>query len=296
MQKVAILADSIACLTPEMVKQYQLRIIPINIHFNGNIYKDGVDISSTEAYRLLDKAPEYFASSPASVGEYIDAYREAAARAEGILCITLSFKLSTLYNMANVAKEDVSNELHQTPIEVMDSKTAAVGEGLIVSAAARAAAEGKDLAEVTKVAKAVRDKISVIGIMETIRHVYRTGRIPKITAKVGSVLNIKPIFTITEGVVHIAGLNRSKEKAVKRALKMMRKEVGTRPVHVAVAHADVLEEGERLKEQISSEFNCVELWLTDFSPVMGYATGAGVLAVAFYTETEVQEPAAHLSL
>jgi len=286
MQKVAILADSIACLTPEMVKQYQLRIIPINIHFNGNIYKDGVDISSSEAYRLLDKMPDYFASSPASVGEYVDAYREAAARAEGILCITLSSNLSTLYNMASVAKEDVSNELHLTPIEVVDSKTAAVGEGLIISAAARAAAEGKDLAEVTKVAKAVRDKINVIGIMETIRHVYRTGRIPRITAKIGSMLNIKPIFTITEGVVHIAGLNRSKEKAVKRALKMMRKEVGTRPVHVAVAHADVLEEGERLKEQISSEFNCVELWLTDFSPVMGYATGTGVLAIAFYTDVK----------
>jgi len=63
MQKVAILADSIACLTPEMVRQYQLRIIPINIHFDGNIYRDGVDITSAEAYRLLDTAPDYFASS-----------------------------------------------------------------------------------------------------------------------------------------------------------------------------------------------------------------------------------------
>ena len=286
MQKVAILADSIACLTPEMVRQYQLRIIPINIQFNGAIYRDGVDLTSTEAYRLLDEAPDYFASSPASVGEYVDAYREASTRAEGILCITLSSKLSTLYNMARVAKEEVGNELHQTPVEVMDSKTAAVGEGLIVSAAARAAAEGKDLAEVTEVAKAVRNKISVIGIMETIRYVYRTGRIPKITAKVGSMLNIKPIFTITEGAVRIGGLARSKEQAVKRALKMMRKEVGKSPVHVAVAHADVLEEGERLKEQISSEFNCVELWLTDFSPVMAYATGTGVLAIAFYTDVK----------
>lgn len=286
MKKVAILADSIACLTPEMVRRYQLRIIPINIHFDGAIYRNGVDITSAEAYRLLDKAPDQFASSPASVGEYVDAYREASAGAEGILCIALSSKLSTVYNMAHVAKEEVRSELHQTPIEVLDSKTAAVGEGLIVSAAARAAAEGKDLTEVTKVAKAVRDKINVIGIMETIRHVYRTGRIPKITARVGSMLNIKPIFTISEGVVRIAGLVRSKEQAVKRALKTMSKEVGTGPVHVAVAHADVPEEGEKLKEQISSEFNCVELWLTDFSPVMGYATGTGVLAIAFYTDVK----------
>ncbi|GAG09367.1 unnamed protein product, partial [marine sediment metagenome] len=81
MQKVAILADSIACLTQEMVRQYQLRIIPVNIHFNGRIYRDGVDITSKEAYQLLEKVPEHFASSPASVGEYIAAYREASASA-----------------------------------------------------------------------------------------------------------------------------------------------------------------------------------------------------------------------
>jgi DegV family protein with EDD domain len=287
MQKVAILADSIACLTPEMVKQYQLRIIPVNIHFDGTIYRDGVDIGSAEAYRLLEEAPEHFASSPASAGEYMGAYHKASARAEGILCITLSSKLSTLYDMARVAKEEARSELPQTLIEVVDSKTAAVGEGLIVSAAARAAAEGKSLAEVTRIAKAVRDRVSVIGMMETIRHVYRTGRIPKITAKVGSMLNIMPIFTITEGMVHIAGLTRSKEQAVKRALKMMKKAVGASPVHVAVAHADALEEGEELMEKISSQFNCVELWLSDFSPVMGYATGTGVLAIAFYAEATV---------
>lgn len=284
MQKVAVLADSIACLIPEMVEQYHLRIIPINIHFEDKTYRDGEDLTPSEAYRLLEKAPDRFASSPASAGEYLNAYRKASAHTESILCITLSSKLSTVYDMAHIARDEAKNELPQTTIEVLDSKTAAGGEGLIVLAAARAAAEGKNLTEVTEVAEAVRDKVSVIGIMETIRHVYRTGRIPKLTARVGSMLNIKPVFTISEGVVRIAALFRNKEQAVKRALNMMMKKVGASPVHVAVAHADALEEGERLKERISSEFNCVELWLTDFSPVMGYATGTGVLAIAFYTD------------
>ncbi len=285
MQKVAILTDSIACLTPEMVERYNLRIIPVNIHYGGTVYRDGVDINSAEAYRLLEEAPDYFASSPASAGEYAEAYREAADRAESILCVTISSRLSTLYEMARVAREEVRSEL-QTPIEVVDSRTAAIGEGLIVTAAARAAEDGGNLADVTGVAKATRDKIYVIGIMETIRYVYRTGRIPKVTARVGSLLNIKPVFTVTDGVVHIAGLTVNKEQAVKRALTIMRKEAGKNPVHVAVAHASVLEEGNQLMEQIAAEFDCVELWLTDFSPVMGYATGAGVLAIAFYPEVK----------
>jgi DegV family protein with EDD domain len=284
MQKVAILADSIACLTPEMVRRYRLQVIPINIHFNGRIYRDGVDLTSMEAYRLLEKDPERFASSPASVGEYVEAYRTASTYADGILCITISSQLSTLYDMARVAKEEAKKELPQITIEVLDSNTAACGEGLIVMAAAQAAAEGKNLAEVTRIAQKVSEKVSVIGIMETVRHAYRTGRIPKITARMGSMLSIKPVFSISDGVVHIAGLARSKEQAVKRALTMMRKKVGAKPVHVAVAHADVLEEGQSLKERISTEFNCVELWLTDFSPVMGYVTGAGVLAIAFYPD------------
>ena len=284
MQKVSILADSIACLNSAMVKQHQLWIIPVNIHYDGRVYRDGVDITSARAYQLLEEAPDHFASSPASVGEYVDAYRKASAHAESILCITLSSRLSTLYNMACVAKEIAKNELPQIPIEVLDSKSVACGEGLIVLAAARAAAEGKNLTEVVEVAGAVRDRIGVIGIMETTRHVYRTGRIPKITARLGSVLNIKPIFVVSEGVVRIAGLARNKEQAVKRALNRMKKRVGVNPVHVAVAHADVLEEGKKLKEQLSSEFNCVELWLTDFSPVMSYVTGTGVLTIAFYTD------------
>jgi DegV family protein with EDD domain len=120
--------------------------------------------------------------------------------------------------------------------------------------------------------------------METVRHVYRTGRIPRVTALVGSMLSIKPVFTISEGVVHVANLTRNKNQAIKRALSMMKEKIGANPVHVAVSHADAYEEGKRLKEQIAAEFNCVELWLSDFSPVMAYATGKGILAIAFYTD------------
>jgi len=283
-RKVAIVTDSIACLPSDLVEQYHLKVVPINIHFDGKIYRNGVDITAEEAYKLLEKVPDQFASSPAPIGEYVGAYQEARAHSDGILCLTLSSKLSTLYNIACLAKEEAEKEVPQRTIEVFDTKSAAGGEGLIVLAAARAAAEGKELAEVIKVAEAVRSKVRVIGLMETIRHVYRTGRVPKITAQAGSLLNIKPMFGISEGVGRFAGLARSTDYGVRRVLAMMKKKVGASPVHVAVAHANALEVGERLKKRISSEFNCVELWLTNFSPVMGYATGQGTLAVAFYPD------------
>jgi DegV family protein with EDD domain len=282
--KVAIVTDSIACLPGELVGQYQLWVVPVNIHFDGRVYRDGLDITADEAYRLLEEAPDHFASSPASIAEYLEAYRQAGVHSNVILCFTLSSKLSTLYNMARLAKEEAEKEAPRRTIEVFDTGTAAGGEGLIVSAAARAAAEGKSLSEVVEVAQAVKSKVRVIGLMETIRHVYRTGRIPKFTAQVGSLLRIKPMFGISAGVVRLAGLTRSKASGMKRVLNMMNKGVGSRPVHVAVSHANAPEEGERLKQLISSQFNCVELWITSFSPVMGYATGKGTVAVAFYSD------------
>ena len=97
-------------------------------------------------------------------------------------------------------------------------------------------------------------------------------------------LNIKPILTSSSGLVCFAGAVRNKEHGIDRILKMMRDKVGQSSVHVAVMHAYAPDEAERLKERISSEFNCAELWLTEFSPVMGYACGTGTLGFAYYQE------------
>ena len=119
--------------------------------------------------------------------------------------------------------------------------------------------------------------------MDTVRYVYRTGRVPKVAALAGSMLNIKPTFTISSGVPHFMSAVRNRERGVDRLLKIMRNKVGLNPVHVAVMHAYALDEAERLKERVSSEFNCAELWITEFSPIMGYACGTGTLGIAFYS-------------
>jgi len=282
-QKVAIITDSIACLTRELVERYRIEIIPINFYAGGKIYKDWVDVTPSEAYELFLKDPESFKTSAASPEDCLKAYREASKQAKNILCITVSSKLSAVYNVAQGAKEQAESELPQTSIEVLDSQTATAAEGFIALAAAQAAAEGKGLAEVVSAAKEMRDRVSVVILLDTMRHVYRSGRIPKVAAQVGSMLNIRPIFTVS-GVVHFAGAVRNREHGINRILQMMRDKVGQSPVHVAVMHAYALDEAKKLMERVSSEFNCAELWLTEFSPIMGYACGTGTLALAFYPE------------
>jgi len=284
MQKVAIVTDSIACLTRELVEQYGIVIVPISICFRDKVYRDWVDITPNEAYELFLQEPERFTTSPASPGRFLEAYHEAGKQKKDILCITLSSKLSTGYDMACVAKEQAKVELPQVSVEVLDSQVVTAAQGFVALAGARAAAEGKDLAEVVKAAEEMRSRANFLILVDTIRYVYRTGRIPKVASQVGSILNIKPILTMSSGLVRFSGAVRSREHGIDRILKMMRDKVGQRPVHVAVMHAFALEEAQRLKERVSSEFNCAELWLTEFSPVMGYATGTGTLGFAFYRD------------
>ena len=284
MPKVAIVTDSISCLTRELIESYQIGIVPIRLLVQGKVYRDMVDMTPSEAYEMFLKDPDSFNTSPSSPSHFLEAYREASQQAKNILCVTLSSRLSTGYEMARVAKEEAKTELADVSIEVLDSQNVTAAEGFIALAAARAAAEGKGLAEVVKAAEEVRDKVTFIILLDTIRHVYRTGRIPKVASQVGSMLNIKPILTSGSGLVRFKGVARNREQGLNHILATMRNKVGQSPVHVAVMHAYAPDDAERLRERVSSEFNCAELWVVEFSPVMGYATGTGTVGVAFYKD------------
>ena len=284
MQKVAVITDSLACLSRELVEQYRIEIIPINFYAGGKLYKDWVNVTPSQAYELFLQDPESFKTSAASPEDCLKTYRESSKRAKDIFCVTVSTKLSSVYNVAQRARELVKTELPQTSIEIMDSQMATASEGFIALAAARAAAEGKDLTEVSNAANEIKDNVSAIVLLDTIRHVYRSGRIPKVASQVGSMFNIRPILTVA-GAVHFKGAVRNREHGIERILQMMRDKVGQKPVHIAVMHAYALEEAGKLKERVAAEFNCAELWLSEFSPVMGYACGTGTLGLAFYAES-----------
>lgn len=284
MPHVAVITDSIACLTRELADRYGIIIVPINFIFGGKVYRDWVDVTPSQAYELFLKDPDSFKTSAPSPIDCLEAYRLASQKAKDILFLTVSVKLSSIYNSALQARELAASELPWHNIEVLDSRTATAAEGFMALAAARSASMGKDLAGVQEAAVDVQHRVSCIMVLDTIKHVYRSGRIPKVAAQVGSVLNIKPILTIAHGGVEFVGAVRNKEHGIKRILEAMHDKAGYAPVHVAVMHAYDLEEAEKLRDRVSAEFKCVELWISEFSPIMGYATGTGTLGLAFYTD------------
>jgi len=267
------------------VAKYDIEVVPVELIFEDKVYRDGIDISPTEFYALLRQAKKLPTTSASSPTPYLEAYRKASQRAASILCITESSKLSAMFNSAQVAEEMAKTALSNVVIEVLEGATAAAGQGLVALAAAKTAASGRNLNEVTKTAKSIMDRVNLLATLDTLHYLVKGGRVPQAAALVNSLLKIKPIFTINHGDAHTVALPRTIPSAIKHILKMMEKKVVKgQPLHVAVMHANVLDKAVALRNRIASQFDCAELFITEFTPVMGVHTGPGVIGVAFYSD------------
>jgi len=310
MRKVAIVTDTTACVPQAQVKQYDIEVVPVQLIFEEKTYRDGIDMSPTEFYSLLRKTKKMPTTSSSSPQPYIDAYINASQKAESILCITEPAKFSAMFNSINasqkaesilcitepakfsamfnsarVAMDMAREKIGDTPIEVMDCTTAAAGQGLVALAAARAAALDKTLAEVKEAAERVMVRVNLFATLDTLQYLAKSGRVPQAAVLVNNILNIKPVFTLNHSDAHTVALPRSLRSATKRMLKLMAKVViKGQPLHVAVMHADALEQAVLLKDRITSQFECSEIFITEFTPVMGVHTGPGLFGVAFYSE------------
>lgn len=282
-REVAIIADSIGCIPRDMISAYGIEIVAPNIYWNGSVYRDWLDVSPGEAYELLRQDPDAFSTAPPSPGDMARTYRRISRTARSLLCITLSARASTLHDVAVAAKGLVKDDMPGVRVEVLDSRTCTGAEGFVVMAAAQAATDGKGFDEAVEAARSMRERVDLLFVLDTVRDAYRTGRVPKLASRVGSMLEVKPVIGWSDGAARLLGMTRSREKGVDQIVDLMRDRVRGQPVHVAVHHSDAIEEGERLRDRVRREFDCVELWLTEFSPIMGYSAGRGALGLAFYT-------------
>lgn len=283
--KVAIVTDSTACIPGELVEQYEIEIVPVVFMFGNESYRDGIDMTTAEFYARLRKAKHLPTTSGSLAGPYLEAYRRASQRASSILCITVPPKLSAMFDSARIAVKMAREALPGVAIEVLNCGTAAAAHGLVILAAARAAVQGKALNEVIDIAKEVMRRVHLLASLETLRYLVKGGRVPRAAGIAASVLRIKPIFTINEGEARPLTKARTMSGAMKSMIKIIEKDTAKgQPLHIAVMHADAPDRANMLKEEISSRFNCVELLVTEFTPVMGVHTGPGLVGVAYYGE------------
>jgi len=281
MAEVKIVADSSVCLPRELIEKYGILLVPEKIIFGNKIYRDGVDLYPYGFYTMLQQAKELPTTSAPSPEDFADAYQRAIKDADSIVCILVTSGFSSMgLKSALIARESFP----KVPIEVIDSRTAVGAYGFVVLAAARAAAESKPLPEVVKAAEDMKARVNMIATLDTLKYLEKGGRMGKAACWAGSLLSIKPIIEVptSSGVVEPLERVRTRRRALKRLLQIMKEKVNAEPVHVNIDHANVPDDADWLKTQVSSHFNCNEIYINDWAPVAGVHCGPGVIGLSFY--------------
>lgn len=254
----------------------------MQLNIDGKTYLDGLDLTVPDFYKQLRGMKSLpFTSSPAPTS-FLNAFEAASVEADDILCLTVSSKLSSTHDSANAAAAEAKERLPNTRIEILDTETAAGAEGLIVTQALRSVMGGDSLDKVLAACRLVIAKISLLAFLDTLYYVWKSGRVLGVTHAVASVLKVKPLFDMARGEVTTVDRPRTAAKAKNSLLELMHQRIGSSRIHAAVMHADVREEAEALHNRVEAEFDVAELFITEFSPVMGAHTGPGLLGVAFW--------------
>lgn len=272
---IRIVTDSSCDLPPALVDQYGLEVVPLTIRFGSDEYVDGRDLGPADFWKKLRSSDQLPETAAPSAGSFLQAFQNLfEGGATGVVALTLSGQLSGTYQSAVIAAEQLGY-----PIKVLDSRTVSMGLGLPVLAAARAASAGGDLAAVVAAAVDAADGTHVLAALQTLEFLKRGGRIGGAQALVGSLLDIKPLIAVEDGVVNAAGRVRTRSKA-KHALNAHVRDRADRIVEVAVLHGDAADV-EPFVESIAGVLPGRTPIVSQLGPVVGTHSGPGTLGVAY---------------
>ena len=277
---LAIVTDSNASLPPDLVRDLPLYVVPMQIRHEGRVYQDGVDIAPDAFYALQANSPTPPTTSAPQPGAFIDAFHRAAEHADEIVCLTLSARLSATYNSARAAAHEAVGALGSTRVEVVDTQAAAAAQGLVVLAAARAAAKCAGADDILGRVPAWIASVELFGCLATLEYVWRSGRVPRVLMWMGNALGVRPVLRLTNGTIGMVERPRSERKALDRVALLAERSAEGAPARVAVIHAAAPERAAELAQRLEEAVRPVELFVTELTPVIGAHTGPGLVGCA----------------
>jgi len=271
---VKIVTDSVSDLPPQVVKELGITIVPLNVRFGAEVYRDGVDLTAEQFFDKLVHSKTLPVTSVPSPGTFAEIYNKLAEETDEILIITVTSKLSGTHE---VALQSIGLMERKCRVEVVDSRLAVMGQGFIVMAAARAAQAGAKFDEIRDIVDRNIPRVDFRAAFDTLEYLQRGGRIGKAQALLGSILKINPIIGLKDGEVIPCGRERSRAKAVDHLYNFA---VSYSHIEeMAVEYAAALDEAEMLIERLGSKFPKERIYRSRTSPVISTHTGPSLLVV-----------------
>ena len=278
---VKIVTDSVADLPSQVVTELGITVVPLNVRFGTEVYRDGIDLTAEQFYDRLVHGKVLPVTSVPSPRTFAEVYDKLAEETDEILAIILSSKLSGTYE---VALQSIGLMKRKCRVEVIDSRWATMALGFIVMKAARTAQAGASLDEVIEVVQKTMPRVDFLSTFDTLEYLKRGGRIGRAQAFLGSILRVNPLITLRDGVVEPAGRTRSRAKAIERLYNFVMSY--SHIEEMAVEDTATPDEAEMLVERLSFKFPKERIYRSKMTPAIGTHTGPGLLLVAILGDRE----------
>ncbi len=281
MRKVAIVTDSTAYISKEVVDELEITVVPLTVLWDDKSYLDGVDITPTEFYSRLSTAKTMPSTSQPSPHAFLSVYKPLLDAGLDIVSIHISAKLSGTYASAIQAKEMLETDR----VTVIDSEVTAMALGYSAILAARAARDGQSAKSVARLAKESCANSGAIFIVNTLEFLHRGGRIGGVSAFLGTALDLKPILALKDGKIEAVEKVRTRTKSLDRAIKVFLERCeGKKGVHLGMIHAnsetDTIKVLEKIRQSLPEGF-IIEDSISDVSPVIGTHAGPGTVGISY---------------
>ncbi len=289
---VQVVTDSTSDLPPELARAHGIHVVPVLVLFGDKVYHDGIDLKAKEFYELLEKGPVSPRTNPTPKADFLDVYRSLAPQKD-IVSVHISEKLSqTVVHARQAAEEglpgyqELRGEAERVTLRVVDSRSSSLGLGMLALFAARMARRGVEPEAIVDHLQAMRDRMHVLFVVDTLDYLARGGRIGKARALVGNILGVKPILGVVNGEIVAVDRVRGGRAAHPRLIDLFRERIDPKKsVIVTVAHAKAPVWGDRLRGLIEKTFQVREILSGEMGPVVVANAGPGTVGAALFQPT-----------
>ena len=280
MRKVRVVTDSTVDLSNDIIEKLQIEVVPLTFTIDDKVYADRIDITPAEFMEKMKQSSELPKSSQPSVGQFVEVYNRLGKEGFDVISIHMTGGMS-----GTVRSAESAAMLAEANVTVIDSRFISLALGFQVIEAAKMAQEGKSIVEIVKRLDEIRENTYLYVTVDTLENLVKGGRIGRGKALIGSLLNIKPIALLADGVYTPITKVRSHTQIVKYLTKQFIEDTKGKTVKaVAIAHADSLDLANRLKESVAKETGIADIEVVYTTPTIATHTGPGAIGFMYYAE------------
>jgi DegV family protein with EDD domain len=280
MSRIAIITDTDSSLPGELAQKYGIVQVPIIIQFGDESFRDVYEINNEIVFTRIDKEGKLPTTAAPSPGQFVEAFKQAFdSGAESVLCLNISSEMSATYASARQAAEMLTGKR----IEVMDTRSLAMGQGYMAIAAAEVVAKGGSIEEAIAAAEDVRDRSYLFGALTTLKYIAMSGRVSALAAGMAGLLDIKPILSPKNGKLELLEKIRTQSKSWNRTIELVIERAAGRKIEkMSILNVKCPEAAQQFETLIRAAVPCpAEITQADVNPGLSTHTGAGMVAVAF---------------